>query len=64
MPTVIKDLFANDINRIIEEVIKVDQTDEQILDREFREYVVTPAIKKRFTTVMGQRYTQPLGQKA
>ena len=35
MPTMstetIKNLFANDITRHIEEVIKVDQTDEEIL---------------------------------
>ncbi|MCB1919725.1 MAG: BREX system P-loop protein BrxC [Candidatus Competibacteraceae bacterium] len=61
MPTVIKDLFANDINRIIEEVIKVDQTDEQILDREFREYVVTPAIKKRFQEIL-EHYRMTLNQ--
>ena len=37
----IKDLFANKINRHIEEVIKVDQTDEEIVWDEIREYVVT-----------------------
>jgi hypothetical protein len=37
----IKDLFANDISRRIEEVIKVDQADEQIVRDELDEYVVT-----------------------
>jgi hypothetical protein len=37
----IKDLFANDVERPIEEVIKVDQTDEQIIKFEIDEYVVT-----------------------
>jgi hypothetical protein len=37
----IKTLFAKDINRRIEEVIKVDQTDDEILHDEIDEYVVT-----------------------
>ena len=36
----IKTLFASDIDRRIEEVIKVDQTDEEILRDEIDEYVV------------------------
>ncbi len=36
----IKNLFANDIHRRIEEVIKVDQTDDDILRDEINEYVV------------------------
>ena len=35
--TTIKDLFANDISRRIEEVIKVDQADEQIIRDELAE---------------------------
>ena len=41
----IKTLFANDIHRRIEEVIKVDQTDEEIIRDEINEYVVTDAIR-------------------
>src|SRR5688572_26278774 len=41
--TLIKQLFASDIYRRIEEVIKVDQTDEQVLREELREYVLTEA---------------------
>jgi hypothetical protein len=40
----IKDLFALDIHRPIEEVIKVDQDDEQIVHDEIAEYIVTDAI--------------------
>ena len=38
------DLFASNIDRHIEEVIKVDQTDEQIVRDEIDEYVATDAI--------------------
>ncbi|MFB1490567.1 MULTISPECIES: BREX system P-loop protein BrxC [unclassified Thiocapsa] len=40
----IKTLFANDIDRRIEEVIKVDQADEMIIRDELAEYVVTSSI--------------------
>ena len=43
----IQDLFANDISRRIEEVIKVDQDDEQIIRDELNEYVVTDSIRDR-----------------
>lgn len=47
----IKALFANDIDRRIEEVIKVDQTDEEILREEIKEYVVTDAIRAHYTNI-------------
>ena len=47
----IKTLFANDIHRRIEEVIKVDQTDEEILRDEINEYVVTDAIQAHYTGI-------------
>src|SRR4051812_49596586 len=47
----IKALFANDIQRRIEEVIKVDQTDEEILRDEMNEYVVTDAIRSHYTNI-------------
>src|SRR3982751_3887278 len=50
-PNSIKTLFANDIYRRIEEVIKVDQTDEEILRDEINEYVVTDAIRAHYTNV-------------
>ncbi|SIN85153.1 BREX system P-loop protein BrxC [Paraburkholderia phenazinium] len=50
-PTPIKTLFANDIHRRIEEVIKVDQTDEEIIRDEINEYVVTDAIRSHYTGI-------------
>jgi hypothetical protein len=50
-PTLIKNLFANDIHRRIEEVIKVDQTDEEIIRDEIDEYVVTNAIRAHYTGI-------------
>jgi hypothetical protein len=49
--TPIKTLFANDIHRRIEEVIKVDQNDEEILRDEIDEYVVTDAIRSHYTGI-------------
>lgn len=49
--TLNKDLFAGNISRRIEEVIKVDQDDEQIVREELAEYVVTAALRKHFTGV-------------
>jgi len=51
MTTPIKTLFANDIHRRIEEVIKVDQTDEEIIRDEINEYVVTDAIRTHYTGI-------------
>jgi hypothetical protein len=47
----IKGLFANDIHRRIEEVIKVDQTTDDILREEIGEYVVTDAIRSHYTDI-------------
>jgi len=47
----IKTLFANEIHRRIEEVIKVDQTDDEILRDEISEYVVTDAIRAHYTGI-------------
>lgn len=47
----IKGLFANDITRRIEEVIKVDQTSEDIIRDEIGEYVVTDAIRSHYTHI-------------
>lgn len=49
--TPIKTLFANDIHRRIEEVIKVDQTDEEIIRDEISEYVITDAIRAHYTDI-------------
>ncbi len=50
--TPIKDLFALDIHRRIEEVIKVDQTNEEIIHDELREYVVTDAIRRHYAEIL------------
>ena len=47
----IKSLFAKDIHRRIEEVIKVDQTSDDILSDEINEYVVTDAIRSHYTSI-------------
>ena len=47
----IRTLFANNIDRRIEEVIKVDQTDDDILRDEMSEYVVTDAIRSHYTGI-------------
>jgi hypothetical protein len=47
----IQKLFANDISRRIEEVIKVDQADEAIIKDELTEYVVTDSIRDYFNEV-------------
>ncbi|MES9819574.1 MAG: BREX system P-loop protein BrxC [Candidatus Thiodiazotropha sp.] len=50
----IKELFALDIERPIEEVIKVDQSDEQIVHDEISEYIVTDAIRTNFQKILGK----------
>ncbi|MEZ4390230.1 MAG: BREX system P-loop protein BrxC [Polyangiales bacterium] len=52
MTTPIRTLFANNIDRLIEEVIKVDQTDEEIVRNEIDEYVVTDAIRSHYTHIL------------
>src|SRR4051794_36638176 len=52
-------LFHRNINRRIEEVIKVDQTDEQILRDEIDEYVATDAIRKHFAEVFNHYAETP-----
>ena len=48
----IRNLFASDISREIEEVIKVDQTDEQVIRFEIDEYVTTDAIAGRYEEIL------------
>src|SRR6266536_1913792 len=51
----IRGLFANDITREIEEVIKVDQTDAEIIRSEIDEYIVTDAIADHYVEIL-ERY--------
>ena len=55
--TLIQHLFARDIHRRIEEVIKVDQTDAQIIHDELSEYVVTDAIRRHYAEIL-ERYSE------
>lgn len=57
MVTKIADLFANDIHRRIEEVIKVDQVDEEIVRQELSEYVVTDSICEHYLEIL-DRYRE------
>ena len=45
----IRDMFAKDINRPINGVIKVDQDTADVIEQEVREYVITKELKKHFT---------------
>lgn len=44
----IRDLLARDLNRKIEEIIKLDQTDEQSVYTEITEYVATQRIREEY----------------
>lgn len=55
--TKISTLFAGDIDRKIEEVIKVDQVAEESIALEIGEYVVTDAIRRHYVEVM-ERYQE------
>ncbi len=55
----IRSLFASDITRTIEEVIKVDQRDEDILCDEISEYVVTDSIRSRYIGIFEKYAATP-----
>src|SRR5437016_3390032 len=55
----IKELFSNDISRRIEEVIKVDQADEQIIRDELAEYVVTDSIRGHMLEILDRYWETP-----
>jgi hypothetical protein len=55
----IKQLFAGDIYRRIEEVIKVDQTEEQVLREELGEYVLTDAIREHYKRILRSYWETP-----
>ena len=59
MSKTIKDLFANQIDRHIEEVIKVDQADEEIVRNEIGEYVVTASICKHYRQILDRYWETP-----
>lgn len=53
----IKSLFDKKVDRPIEEVIKVDQTDEEVIRDEIDEYVVTHAISRYYAEIF-ERYSE------
>src|SRR5262245_14569967 len=55
----IRTLFAQDIYRRIEEVIKVDQVDEQIILGEINEYVLTRAIRDFYRAILERYWETP-----
>ena len=44
----IRDVLERDLDRKIEEIIKLDQTDEQSVYTELSEYIVTPSIREHY----------------
>ena len=42
---IIRDMFADDINRKINGVIKVDQAADDVIEQELNEYVITKELK-------------------
>ena len=58
----IRDMFADDINRKINGVIKVDQAADEVIEQELNEYVITRELKKHFITFFnyyGDAFDQP-----
>ena len=52
MPTTIGSLIARDLRRKIEEIIKVDQTDEQSVYTEITEYVATDRLREHYRVLL------------
>ena len=59
MSELIRTLFAQNIDRRIEEVIKVDQDDEAIVRQEIREYITTDAIQSSFIKLLDRYLETP-----
>lgn len=59
---IIRDMFADDINRKINGVIKVDQATDDVIEQELNEYVITRELKKHFITFFnyyGDAFDEP-----
>jgi 2-phosphoglycerate kinase len=52
-------LLAKDISRRIEEVIKVDQTDEDVIGDEIAEYVITDSIRSHYDQILDRYWETP-----
>jgi hypothetical protein len=59
MAEFIKELFADTISRRIEEVIKVDQNDEQIIHDEIKEYIITDSISDYYIDILNEYRETP-----
>ena len=46
----IQDMFERDIDRNINGVIKIEQNDEEVIEQELAEYVVTNELRGHFST--------------
>ena len=55
----IKDMFAKDINRPINGVVKVQQTDEECIRQELEEYVITHELRRHFGDLL-ESYSEAL----
>ena len=58
----IRDMFAEDINRPINGVIKVGQDEADVIEQEVREYVITKELKKHFVSFFDY-YSESFGTK-
>ena len=57
--TTIREIFSRPIDRTIEEVIKVEQADEQVVLTEIREYVPTAYLQEQFGRVLDEIASGP-----
>ena len=48
----IQHMFHDDINRQINGVIKVDQKENEVIEQEVREYVITKELRKHFSAFL------------
>ena len=58
----IRNMFADDINRKINGVIKVDQSGDEVIEQELKEYVITRELKKHFISFFnyyGDAFDEP-----
>lgn len=58
----IRNMFVDDINRKINGVIKVDQSADEVIEQEVREYVITNELKKHFMSFFsyyGDAFDEP-----
>ena len=57
--TLIREILERDLSKTIEEIIKVNQTDEETVYKEITEYIATPNIIDHYRTVLGKIATGP-----